>query len=69
MDLAAAFVEAFAAVLPVALAAVLPAALEEDLPVAALAASSSTAWVSVIVSAVVPSGKEAFTFPCFTYRP
>ena len=39
------------------------------LPEAALAASNSTACSRVIVSAVVPSGSEAFTLPCFTYRP
>ena len=41
-------------------------ALALALPVAALAASSSTACSRVIVSAVVPSGREAFTLPCFT---
>ena len=38
----------------------------EPLPLEALAASSSTACSSVMVSAVVPSGREAFTLPCFT---
>ena len=34
--------------------------------VAALAASNSRACSRLMVSAVVPSGKEAFSFPCFT---
>lgn len=37
-----------------------------DFLVAALAANSSSACSKVMLSAVVPSGKEAFTLPCFT---
>ena len=36
------------------------------LVLAALAASNSTACSRVRLSAVVPSGREAFTLPCFT---
>ena len=45
---------------------VLAAVRPLPLAVAALAASSSCACSRVRVSAVVPSGREAFTFPCFT---
>ena len=34
-----------------------------------LAANNSKASSIEIFSAVFPSGREAFTFPCFTYKP
>ena len=59
-DLVAALAVVFLAALPGALRPLVP------LPVAAFAASSSTACSRVMVSAVLPSGREAFTLPCFT---
>jgi hypothetical protein len=52
---------------PVLVAVRLPVrVLAPPLPEAALAANSSTACSRVMVSAVLPSGREAFSLPCFT---